>query len=318
MRFPKFLSKSPEMPSIHNISSSQSSIRLAKTPYAGLTDRAPSMVNRVFSFELRGASCALANGIRRTLISEMPVRHLTVSLSDIKTTDPYIIGDAIRKRVEMIPIGQSMDLSSVFSAQFENKSDMCMDVPSSAILLNGATRSSGVSPDIPICDINSGTSFSLHNIRVIESYGYDNARQSIGRVAYEILDQDFSQPSISTDPSNFRIEVETPGIIDPKEMIVKAIKCLIGRLRGIDHGNSVTEFDIFKLSIPNETHTIGNLISRYIYHANPTIDYVANRVLHPSSRNCVVDVRHENGSDLCAKAAEAAAADLEIILGALK
>jgi DNA-directed RNA polymerase subunit L len=298
------------MPSATITSTSTNDIVLAKTPYAALAKMIPPVVNRVMSFELRDANCALANAIRRGLVSEIPIKHLTVSLSDIKTTDPYVIGEAIRKRIEMIPISQTIDMESVFSVRFENNQDTHIDVPSSEIKLNGSTVSNDIVPFIPICDINSGTSFSVNDIHVIESFGFDNARVSLGRVAYEIIDHDHTIPSIMADPSSFRIVLETPGVIDPVAMVRKTIDGLIDRLDAIDYGQHVIEFGIYKLSIPNETHSIGRLLSYYIYKIEPTIKYVANRTPHPSQREVVVDVHHPNGEELCKKATEAIKADL--------
>ena len=125
------------MPSAKIISTKSQSISLAKTPYASLSKQIPSVVNQTLIFELKESNCSLANAIRRTLISEMPIKHLTTSLTEIKTTDPYIVGDAIRKRIEMIPISQSIDEHSVFALRFENDADSYVDVSSSEIKLNG-------------------------------------------------------------------------------------------------------------------------------------------------------------------------------------
>ncbi len=299
------------MPSAKIISSSSNGISLAKTPYASLAALVPTTVNRRITFELKHANCALANAIRRTLMSELPIKHLTVSLTDIKSTDPYIIGEAIRKRIEMIPISQSIKDDATFAIRFENNTDEYIDVPSSEIKLNGVTTSADIVPFIPICDINSGTSFTINDIHVVESYGYDNARVSIGRVAYEIIDHDMTQPSITSNPTSFRIEVETPGIINPIEMVRKAIDSLITRLDTIDYNHAVVEFDIYKLPIRNETHSIGKIMSWYIYQTEPTIKYVASRTPHPSKREVIIDVHHPNGELLCKKAVEAAKADLK-------
>ena len=47
----------------------------------------PDIVNKVLSFELKNSNRAIANAIRRTLVSEVTVRYLTVSLNDIHSTD---------------------------------------------------------------------------------------------------------------------------------------------------------------------------------------------------------------------------------------
>lgn len=301
------------MPSVKIVSNKSNSISLSKTPYASLAKKIPSVVNQTLTFELIDANCALANAIRRTLMSEIPIKHLTVSLTDIKSTDPYVISETIRKRIEMIPISQSIDTNSVFAVRFENNSEEYVDVLSSEIKLNGVAQSKDIVPCIPICDINSGTSFSISDIHVSTSYGFNNSRVSIGRVAYEIIDHDFNQPSVVSEPTKFRLEIETSGIIDPMIMVVNTIDNLVSRLDGIDFTMSNIEFGIYKLTIPNETYSIGRLLSWYIYKTEPTIKYVASRVPHPSKRESVLDIHHTSGEELSKRAIESIKTDLKTL-----
>lgn len=298
-------------PSAIIISNTTASIVLTKTPYASLTHLIPPVVNRTLVFEIKDANCQLANAIRRTLMSEMPIKHLTASLGDIKTTDPYIVAEAIQKRLEMIPVSQSISEDAIFSLRTENNGDHYVDVLSTEIKLNGVATSKDVTPFIPICDINSGCSFSINDISVKESYGYANARVSIGRIAYEIVEYDFNQPPTDAMPTNFHLEIETPGIIDPVKMVCKAIDNLVERLDAIDYEqSSVIEFNMTKLTIANETHTIGRLLSWYIYQLEPAIEYVACRILHPSKRECVIDIRHTDSFTLYRQAVQAIKDDL--------
>jgi DNA-directed RNA polymerase subunit L len=293
------------------ISNTTTTIDLTKTPYASLSHLIPPVGNRTLVFEIKNANCQLANGIRRTLMSEMPIKHLTASLVDIKTTDPYVVAEAILKRLEMIPISQSVHEDAIFSLRTENNGNHYVDVLSSEIKLNGVATSKHITPSIPICDINSGCSFSINDISVKESYGYANARVSIGRIAYEIIGTDFNQPPTDSLPTNFHLEVETPGIIDPVEMVRKAIDNLLERLDAIDYDQStVIEFNMSKLTILNETHTIGRLLSWYMYQLEPTIEYVACRTLHPSKRECVIDIRHPDSFTLYRQAVAAIKDDL--------
>lgn len=293
-------------------------IVLAKTPYAELEHLVPQTPNQVMRFQITDGNTAIANAIRRSLVAEIPMKHLSVALSEIKTTDPYIIGEAIKKRIEMIPISQSIDPDAVFALRFENNTDTYVDVPTSQIKLNGVSTSKDIVSNIPICDINSNTMISINDIRVSETYGYDNARVSIGRVGYEIMDVDFNQSSLTTEPTKFEIEIESSGIINPVEMTYKAIDSLQTRLDNIDYGQATVEFDVYSIKIPNETSTIGRLLSWYIYKIEPTIKYVASRIPHPSKRECFIDIHHTSGEELCKKAINLIKADLENIKKTLK
>ncbi|KAG7375702.1 hypothetical protein PHYPSEUDO_015568 [Phytophthora pseudosyringae] len=301
-------------PSAKILSCTDQTISLAGTPFESLQEMLPKKVNRKLIFEIGDSCCEMANAIRRTLLSEMPVRHLTAALVDIKTTDPYLIGEAILKRIEMIPVAQSIDPTAKFSVRFENNTDECVDVRSTEILQNGKTKSEDITPDIVICDINPATEFVVSNIYVTESYGYDNSRVSIGSVGYEILDQDFNEPSLMASPSRFRMSIETPGILDPVEMVQKAIDSLIERLKAVEHNSTATvEFGIYKLKIPNETFSIGRLITHYIVQVDKSVSYCASRIPHPSQREVIVDIMHPSGEALYKKAVEMALADLNVL-----
>lgn len=306
------------MVAIKVVSNTKGAIKIAGTPYAGLAKLVPSVLNNTTSIKLTDANCAIANAIRRTLISEMPVKHLTVSLTDIKTTDPYVIGEVIKKRIEMIPISQSMKEDTVFSVKVENELDTYADVLSSDIKVNGISESKHIVPFIPICDINSGTILAINDIHITESYGYSNARAVIGKVSYEILDHDMTKSANVSAPTQFLISLETPGLIDPLAQISKAIDSLIERVDSINYEDSVVEFDVFKLHIQNETYSIGKLFSWYIFKQNPTIKFVADRIIHPSKRECIIDVRHPEGKKLCEQAAEEIKTDLKTIKKGLK
>lgn len=290
--------------SAQNVSLSSNKINLSGTQYAALQHLVPKEVNQVLSFELIDSNCSFANALRRTIKNEIPVRYLTVSISDIFTTDPWIDNQIIRNRIEMIPIPQDTPIGSTFSIRFENTSDEYVDVLSSEIKQRGASPK-GMLQDIPICSINASYSFVVENITVSETYGYINSRAAIGRVGYEILNHDMVNLSAAnSDPTHFRLELEVPGNIDPKEMVRKAIDNICDRLDSIDYSLSKIEYDIYKLSIPNESHTIGNLLAWSIFELYPTIDYSMMREPHPSKRECVLDVKHPQAEKLCKQAVE--------------
>ena len=311
-------SKEAMSPTISIMNNVQNNITLKKTRYESLMKMVPTVTNRVLEVIVDNANTALVNAIRRTLMSEMPIRHLTVALTDIKSTDPYIISESIRKRIEMIPISQSTDMNAMFSLKYENDTNTYVDVMSTDIKLNGVSKTDDITPMIPICDINSKKSISISDIQVTESCGYDNSRSTIGRVAYEILDCDFSIASINSNPTKFRLELEMAGVMNPLDILKKSIHNLIDRINYIDFDNSITEFGIFKLTILNETYSVGQLMSYYIYKEEPSINYVANRIKHPSIRECIIDVHHPAGKSLCEKATKSIVKDLQSLLKSIK
>ena len=303
---------------VKNVTSNANSINLNKTQYASLKHLIPDTVNQIVSFELTDSNCAFANALRRTIMNEIPVRHLTVSMADIFSTDPWIDSKIIRNRIEMIPIPQDTPIGATYAIRFENTSDTYVNILSAEIKHRGSVAK-GMIQSIPICSINAAYSLVMDNITVAESYGYTNSRISIGRVAYEILNHDMKLHSAAnSDPSHFRLELEVPGNIEPMDIIRKAIDGICSRLDLIDYSQAKIEYDIYKLAIPNETHSIGNLLSTYIFKLCPTIEYVAMREEHPSKRDCVIDIKHTQAEALCKQAVAEIKKEYQSIRSAFK
>ncbi len=304
---------------VKNLTLESNKIDLAKTQYAAFKHLIPDIPNQRLSFELTDSNLAIANGLKRSIKSEILVRYLTVSLTDIFSTDPNVAGEVIRKRIEMIPIPQDTPIGSTYSIRFENKSDIYVDVPSSEIKHRGSTPAKFIQ-SIPIVNIDSYHSFVVDNITVAETKGYLNSRVSVGRCGYDILDHDMKNNSTNnSNPTHFYLQIETPGNIDPKYIVRTAIDSIIARLGAIDYSLAKIEYNVYKLFIPNETHTIGNLLARYIYfHVDPTIEYVGARIGHPSKRELTMDIRHPQGEQLCKKAVELITQELNILKKAFK
>ncbi len=311
---------------IQNLKLTTHQIKLAGTPYSSLKHLIPDSANSILQYELTSTNHTFVNGLRRAIMSEIPVRYLTVSMADIMTTDPWIDADIIRKRIEMIPIPQSTPIGTTYALVFENKSDTYVDVMSAHIKQRG-TVVKGIDQGIPICSINSTYSISISNITVAETYGYLNSRAAIGRVGMEVLNYDMENTSSSesdigksdrSPPTHFGMVIEMPGNMHPKEHVIKAIDSICNRLDLIDYSSAKIEFDVYKLPILNETHTIGNLLSTYIYAICPSISYVAMREEHPSKRQCAIDIVHPQAEELCKQAVIAIKKEFQAIKPAFK
>lgn len=59
-------------------------------------------------FELKNTYAGFANGIRRTLIEELPVKCLDFDEQDFERSDEYILIDQIKKNINLIPIKQEL------------------------------------------------------------------------------------------------------------------------------------------------------------------------------------------------------------------
>lgn len=306
------------MVSVKNIKRGSNNINLSKTKYKNLSKYIPSVSHKVLEFELVDTGCALANAIRRCLTNELPIKYLTCSLTDIKSDDAYIVDDIIKSRLEMIPIPQNLDMSKKYELKYFNSSETYVDINSCEIKYKGKQVDSLI-PDIPLCSINSQCTLTISNIVVAESHGYLNGRVSPARIGYKIINHDMNKLSpINSDPKDFRLLVECSGVYDPDQLVLSALNEIEKRLDAIDFKQSKVEFGVYKLLIVGETHTIGNLLSRYVFDLKPSIDYVNMRITHPSIRECTLDVLDSNAENLIKDAIVKIKKDLNTISKSFK
>jgi DNA-directed RNA polymerase subunit L len=118
--------------------------------------------------------------------------------------------------------------------------------------------------------------------------------------------------------------VETNGNFeDPIEPIRMACINLKTRLERIENSltqkdsaqkhdiHFTTEYDIFKLFISEEKHTIGQLLVKYIYQLEPSIEYVSARITHPSKEEIIIDIKHTSAKKICLSAIQNIKKDLD-------
>ena len=301
------------MVAIKNVKRSTNTINLSKTKYKELQQYVPSIPHKILEFNLIDANYSLANALRRTLVNELPIKYLTASLTDIQSTDKYIINDIIKSRLEMIPISQDLSVGKTYEVKFENMSDTYCNVNTSEIKYKGKSVD-GISQEIPLCSINSTHTFTISDISINEEYGYNNGCVSPARVEYEIINHDMvNNLSTNCDPKEFRFLIECSGIYNPDNFMKLCISEIKKRVDNLDFNNHVIEFGIYKLTIPGETYTIGKLLSRYIFDLKPSIDYVHMRIPHPSERLCILDIKDSNAEKLLMDAIVNIKKDLDLI-----
>lgn len=302
---------------VKNLILEQHSISLKNTRYSALEKLIPKATDYTLSFELENSSCEFANALYRTVKGEIPVRYMTASMDEIFTNDDWMDKFIIRSRLEMIPIEQDIDFNDTFSLCVENNTDEILYVVSDDIKQRGVA-SKKILPSVLIGSLNPRTMLSINNISIVESQGYINGRSAIGCAGYEIIGEDFNNSILKASPSHFKLSFRVPKTIDPKQMVLDAIENICSRIRSIDLENSREEYGIFKLFIPNESHSIGFLMDKYIFKLNPNIEYVAKRDEHPSKRACTIDIKHPQAKQLCEGAIKHIITEYEAIKKAFK
>lgn len=149
----------------------------------------PTMPREHITFAIRNTDTATANGLRRTLIEELPVKILHAEVSDIDTNEEYLIRDELLDRIRAIPINQSVNSDQKFTIDVvnTNKSQRINHVYSSQI--SGNEHGKLADKMYRIAELHVGRYLRVDNIRTIEGYGYMHAnfRLTCG-VEYRPLD----------------------------------------------------------------------------------------------------------------------------------
>jgi DNA-directed RNA polymerase subunit L len=141
----------------------------------------PTRKREIVSFVLRNTDTPTANGLRRTLIEELPVKILTSTVEDIETDEEFLIRDELLDRIHSTPVDQNLKNDAVFKIDVLNNdtAKRIGHVYSASIV-----PSSGSSRDFAgkLCDtrfriaeLHPGKHLRVNNITVIEGYGYMHA-----------------------------------------------------------------------------------------------------------------------------------------------
>jgi DNA-directed RNA polymerase subunit L len=81
----------------------------------------PTRRDERISFEIYDASAAIANGIRRVVGGELLAKCMRFELTDIETTEEYIIPDELLDRISHIPMDQTVDIDAEFTIDVQNQ-----------------------------------------------------------------------------------------------------------------------------------------------------------------------------------------------------
>lgn len=310
---------------VHIIKKETIQYALDNTIYESVEKYMPKLKHTFISFEMQHTSRQFANAIRRCLTNELELKYLTVDMEDIDIPHgTSIVKDIIVQRIESIPLIQSIPETEIFKLNISNNTDSVIDVYTGSIKPNRNKKELFFNDMFSICPLNPNEYICIDNICVKKTTGKENGRVALGCVGYEILNHDMTISSMRSDPSHFRLSLKIHGIFeDPSTPIQMTVDNLIDRLNRIaDVFTSkkedtidqdiyyTSEYNVFKLYVSNEKHTIGPLIQRYIYDLDPLIEYVGFREEHPIKNHMVLDIKHKDPKKICMNAIEAIKRDL--------
>lgn len=233
-----------------------------------LLDAASTLVKSAVEFQLSGVNVAVANAMRRVLMSELFVKSMYFDLDQFTTNDPFLIVDYIQSRIRQIPIHQSAE------------GDITLDVtagdkPMKIFTKHLKTKQQKIfNPNIEICTL--GAHFHLKiNIKITKMRGTDFGANiiSTGAVCLPLDQVPFSVAnetgvrSTMADPHKFLIKFNTNGTDAPKTILINVCNNIINRVTHISKMPNLVKSQeaLHAITIPEETDTIGALITRTMF-----------------------------------------------------
>ncbi|MCK9603322.1 MAG: hypothetical protein M0R66_03070 [Candidatus Omnitrophica bacterium] len=217
------------------------------------------------SIIMRGINSAIANGLRRILLSEMDNLALQIDQDSFETDDPFPMIDMITRRVLLIPLTQSrVEEGARFVLDVRNETDEPMDVATANLLRVHDDRarqkhSAAAAPPffetITILTLGPGKHIRFL-ADVVRGNGYDDAAFATAYTAMAIplderpLEIDGAPPTSETarpyhaaartvasssvsDPRVYQLIYESVGKGDPSAVMGRALDVFAARTRAI-------------------------------------------------------------------------------------
>jgi DNA-directed RNA polymerase subunit L len=292
----------------------------------------PNKFKQTLSFDILETNEAFANGIRRVFNDELLVKCLDISVHNITTNDKYILPDNIKERINLISLDQSIRENVIFSLNIVNNTNDTINIYTSDLLnKNKNDNNNYFNKNIQICTLKSNKFINISSITINKEYGYNNNVYSIGSFKYKCINTDFNKSSLNNNLKNFHLEFTNNANIEMKTLISNIYSTLFIRLKKIQDNvnsyiindnaedvnfaksknsdiyiianNSIKDLnstdqtnnninDLYEIYINNEYHTIGNLITKYVFLLNEDIELINYRLIHPLTHKIIISIKH--------------------------
>lgn len=276
-------------------------------------------------FELLNSNEAFANSIRRIYNDELLVKCLDTKIFNINTDDKYILHDTIIERINSISINQDLIQDDmIFHLNINNNTHSVIKVYSKDIIIKNKSNNKidntlYFNPNILICTLKPNKYLTISSIGINKEYGYNNHIYSLGSFNYKIINTDFSKLSLNTISTDFELELINNGNIKINNIITNIYNNILFRLKKIQDSINSYELDrhstdinkivneifiinnnnIYEIHINNEYHTIGNLLTYYIYDLEKSIELVNYKLEHPLRHKIIIYIKHPQYKKLC-------------------
>lgn len=300
-------------------------------------------------FEITDTVSDFANCIRRFLLDEIEVYSMDVDEYNIKTDDKFILSDVLKKNIELVPLLQKMTDSESkalkMSINVDNKTDDIITVYSRDITVSDKKNKKldnekYFSLNIPLIQLRSNTSLEVSDLNVVKGCGKKDAGKFclLSNISYEILDvkpfeeskyERQGKSSLNSDPAHFKISYKTHRNIEPKKVMNLCCDAITNRLTTIQkdlaniksdatvHFSDLVELetkgDVKLFHLKGEYWTIANIIARYCYLEFKDIKFVCASIIHPSTEESIIKIRHNESLKIINSAINHILSDIAIV-----
>lgn len=139
--------------------------------------------------EIRGVPTAVANGLRRAVMDEMPGRALVVAEGGWDfgaTTDPYMLPDFVGQRISLIPLRAQVaaGVAAALSLRLDvtNRGPTVLSVYSGDLTVEAGTMPEPLfNPTFTLATLQPGKRIVINKIRVATGFGRDNGIFNVAR-----------------------------------------------------------------------------------------------------------------------------------------
>lgn len=320
---------------------------MIKHGYNNPASMLPKVHPAVCEFVLRDTFASFANGIRRVLVEELPVKYITVDDNLIKTDDEFIINDQLIKKIHLLPIDQSIEIHDFEKVRIgltiENNTNEIIDVKASDLVLSNKKPIETLIPNanIQLVCLRPGKSITLSDIKLATGYQWaDGADRCslLANVTYKPIDivpydvwTKKGTRSINYDPKEFHIGFETAGNITVKQVMKHLYDELTDRLGKIKTKlNSLelndkqkyyyaAKFEVTTTSgmtiyrWQDEYVTMAFMLAQQCYLLDPNIAYCAPTIDRWDNRIAIIKMIHPQSNKLLLAAVEQCEKNIKIL-----
>lgn len=267
-----------------------------------------TLIPKRMEFELHNINIGIANGIRRTLPSELLVKCMDFNFDKYSTNDVFMLNDFIKERIHNIPINQNVSYDSVFSLNVTNRTNKLMHVKSSEILLDGQkNKKLPFNGEFTLAILHPHKFLKITNIFIEEDYGYNGAWWSMAcnstclpldQTPIDLYTGEGISSSVS-DPRKHKILFTSNGVLPMREIMIECCENIKERLTYVSSILDTLSFtlDEYILNVQGETDTIGNMLVKTISDLYPDITAVTYST-SPTSRDMKLKIRTNDNAEV--------------------